>query len=53
MRKGGTCIFRNPLDAFFEDMPRNALERVQVDFVGSTDEIASLLVKLAAGRDCK
>jgi two-component system chemotaxis response regulator CheB len=50
---GGKCIVQDPGEAAVEDMPRNALKSVDVDFVGTTDEIASLLVELAAGRSCQ
>lgn len=49
---GGKCIVQDPEDAAFDDMPRKALEQVDVDYVGTDDEIASILVELAAGRNC-
>ncbi|MCA9072213.1 MAG: chemotaxis protein CheB [Planctomycetaceae bacterium] len=50
---GGKCIVQDPEDALFPDMPRNALATIPVDYVGTTDEIASLLMELAAGRSCQ
>ncbi|MCA9108782.1 MAG: chemotaxis protein CheB [Planctomycetaceae bacterium] len=50
---GGKCIVQNPRDATFDDMPKNAIDSVEIDFVGNTTEIASLLVELAAGRQCQ
>ncbi len=50
---GGTCIVQDPHDASFDGMPRNAIENVKIDFVGNPDEIASLLMELAAGRACQ
>ncbi|MGE0607511.1 MAG: chemotaxis protein CheB [Pirellulales bacterium] len=50
---GGTCIVQTPHEAAFESMPRHALEAVECDFVGTTVEIASRLVELAAGKKCQ
>ena len=50
---GGTCIVQTPEDATFDSMPKNALESVECDFVGTTIEIASRLVELGAGRNCQ
>ncbi|REK07225.1 MAG: chemotaxis protein CheB [Planctomycetota bacterium] len=49
---GGTCIVQSPADAEHGDMPRNALEAVAADYVGTTMDIASRLMELAAGREC-
>ena len=50
---GGKCIVQNPRDASYDDMPMNAIKAVDIDFVGTTTEIASLLVELSAGRTCQ
>ena len=39
--------------ASFEDMPKNALARVDVDIVGTTVEIADALIELASDRKCQ
>lgn len=44
---GGQCLVQDPLDALFPDMPLNALREVEVDYVGSTEEIAVRLTELA------
>jgi two-component system chemotaxis response regulator CheB len=49
---GGKCLVQNPTDALFPSMPRNALEAIEPDLVGSPLEIASYLIELAAGRKC-
>jgi chemotaxis response regulator CheB len=48
---GGYCIVQDPLDASFESMPQNALDAVNVDFVGDADEIATRLIEIAAKRN--
>ncbi len=48
----GLAIVQCPEEAAFSDMPRNALEAVDANFVGSTDEIADCLIDLAEGRTC-
>jgi two-component system chemotaxis response regulator CheB len=45
--RGGIAIVQDPQDALFPDMPRNALESVQVDYCLPTLEIAPLLARLA------
>lgn len=50
---GGYCMVQDPLEAAFNSMPNNALREVDVDFVGSTDEIADFLIHLAEGRTCQ
>jgi two-component system chemotaxis response regulator CheB len=40
---GGVAMVQHPLDAEAEDMPRAALETVEVDHVGRADELAGLL----------
>ena len=49
---GGKCIVQDPSDATYKDMPEKALHKVDVDYVGTADEIASILMELAAGRNC-
>lgn len=49
---GGKCIVQDPRDATYKDMPEKALDQVDVDYVGTADEIASILMELAAGRNC-
>ncbi|WP_458095081.1 chemotaxis protein CheB [Roseomonas sp. WA12] len=44
---GGVAMVQHPLDAEAEDMPRAALETVEVDHVGRADELAGLLGVLA------
>jgi len=44
---GGTVIVQDPLEAKAIDMPASALQHVDVDQVLRTEEIASVLVKLA------
>lgn len=44
---GGVCIVQDPDDAQFGDMPRNALNSVEVDHCLPLPEIAPLLVQLA------
>jgi two-component system chemotaxis response regulator CheB len=44
---GGGAIVQSPGDALVPDMPRNALQRVAVDYAVPLDEIAPLLVRLA------
>lgn len=50
---GGVCIVQDPLDASFASMPLNALDAVDVDYVGTTKEIAHRLVELARNRNCR
>ncbi len=52
-RAGGRCIVQDPEDAAFDGMPKNALESVECDFVGTTIEIASVLTELSAARSCE
>jgi two-component system, chemotaxis family, protein-glutamate methylesterase/glutaminase len=46
--RGGVTIVQNPDDALFNDMPRNALNNVKIDYVVSLKELAALLVKLSS-----
>lgn len=43
---GGTAIAQDPRDALYPSMPRSAIERVAVDYVGAASEIAERLVEL-------
>lgn len=45
---GGIAIVQDPLDAVVPSMPENAIAAVEVDHIVSIDEMAPLLVKLAA-----
>lgn len=49
-RAGGVCIVQSPEDAKFDSMPRNALDRIEPHFVGTTEEIARLIVEIATKR---
>lgn len=43
---GGTCVVQDPEDAEFPDMPRNALEYTEADFLVTSSEIVPVLEKL-------
>jgi len=47
--RGGVAIVQNPDEAAMPDMPRNALNMVDVDFCLPVREIAEVLVQLANG----
>jgi len=47
--RGGVAIVQNPEEAATPDMPRNALNMVEVDFCLSLRQIADVLVQLANG----
>lgn len=49
---GGVCMVQDPKEAAFDSMPNHALQEVKADFIGTTDEIAELLVRLADRRAC-
>lgn len=49
----GYCMVQDPDEAEFESMPVNALKEVDVDFVGTTHELAQRLIQLAEGRSCQ
>jgi two-component system chemotaxis response regulator CheB len=49
-KAGGFCIVQRPSDAEFDSMPNNALARLTPDFVGTTEEISSMLMELALKR---
>ena len=48
--RGGVAIVQNPEEAVTPDMPRNALNMVEVDFCLPVREIAGVLVQLANGK---
>lgn len=45
-RRGGVAIVQDPKEALFPDMPKNAIQYVEVDYVLPVSEIAPLLLKL-------
>lgn len=45
-RCGGLCIVQDPKDAAYPDMPRNALNNVNVDHIVQLDAMGALLVSL-------
>ncbi|GGG62385.1 chemotaxis protein CheB [Hymenobacter glacieicola] len=47
-RMGGVVIVQNPQDASFPDMPANALEFVEPDYLTPLAELSGLLVRLTA-----
>lgn len=47
-RCGGTCIVQDPVDAEYPDMPRNALNQLNVDFCVPLLEMGGLLYQLLA-----
>lgn len=47
-KRGGIAIVQDPGTAFCSDMPRNALETVQVDYVKSLEQIPALLIDLVS-----
>lgn len=50
---GGRCIVQDPADADCDSMPLNVLRAVEVDFIGSTEEIASQIMEMGCGRSCQ
>lgn len=50
---GGRCIVQNPVDASFSQMPREALARIDADFVGSAESIGRVIADIASGRRCQ
>jgi two-component system chemotaxis response regulator CheB len=46
-KRGGVTIVQDPEDALFPDMPRNAMETMDVDYCLAKDEIAAVLVQLS------
>jgi two-component system chemotaxis response regulator CheB len=51
--RGGITVVQNPDDALFNDMPKNAINNVQVDYIVPLNEIADLLVKLSSNNKWK
>lgn len=49
---GGRCIAQEPKDALFRDMPELAAEEVELDYVGTADEIAQVIIRWADGEVC-
>ena len=49
---GGICIVQDPADADYSGLPENVLAEVNAHFVGTSEDIARLLVSLAADRTC-
>jgi two-component system chemotaxis response regulator CheB len=47
-RRGGIAIVQDPAEAPYPDMPRNALQNVEVDYSVPVDEISPLLSTLSA-----
>lgn len=47
-RCGGTCIVQSPADAQYPDMPKNALNQVNVDYTLPIAEMGGLLYQLIA-----
>lgn len=45
-QQGGLAVIQDPLDAMFGDMPRNALEKVAVDYVLPLADIPAALARL-------
>jgi two-component system, chemotaxis family, protein-glutamate methylesterase/glutaminase len=45
---GGTAVVQDPRDAYAESMPRNALQRVEVDHCVPLSEMPALLVRLVS-----
>jgi two-component system, chemotaxis family, protein-glutamate methylesterase/glutaminase len=48
-RGGGIAAVQDPEQALHDGMPRNAIERVSVDVVGTTEVLGDLIVAAAAG----
>ena len=49
---GGICIVQDPADADYGGLPENVLAQVNAHFVGTSEDIAKLLVALASDRTC-
>lgn len=45
--KGGVAVVQDPADAMFPDMPRNAINAVDVDYILPLSQIPATLVKLS------
>ena len=48
-QQGGTAIVQDPATALYPSMPQSALSRVHVDHCVPAEDIAALLIRLAAG----
>lgn len=46
-RYGGVTLVQDPADASYPDMPQNAIDNVEVDYVLPLHDIASTLIRLA------
>ncbi len=46
---GGATIVQEPSEALFSDMPRNAIARVNVDYISRVEDMGTLLAALAIG----
>ncbi|MGB7951700.1 MAG: chemotaxis protein CheB, partial [Candidatus Binatia bacterium] len=46
-RRGGIAVVQDPKDALFPDMPRSAMEAIDIDYCLPKTEIAALLVRLS------
>lgn len=52
-KAGGRCMAQRPTDAGFSAMPMNAIQKVKIDFVGSSKEIANMLIDIARDEECE
>ena len=52
-RCGGICIVQDPADAQYPDMPKNALNQIDVDYILPISEMGSVLYKLIAKKTGK
>lgn len=46
-KRGGTTVVQNPEEAHFPDMPRSAINRVEIDHILPLDQIGGLIATLA------
>lgn len=46
-QRGGVAVVQSPDDALFSEMPRSAIENVDVDYIRPLSEIAPILLNLA------
>jgi two-component system chemotaxis response regulator CheB len=49
-RRGGLAVVQDPKDARFADMPRNALDNVDVDYCEPLERLGPLLVRLVKSK---
>lgn len=47
-RRGGVAVVQDPEEALAEDMPRNAIESMPIDYVARVAKMPNLLTKLAS-----